>query len=284
VPGALGVGFRHNAAVVIAIVGGITALTLIATLLLVPGDVLLAPHRGAGAFYQVVPWSIMAAAAGAALLWAIVAIGLGAAKFWRAIAPQGTGPITLQVLRAALTNIVTLRNLGGGGPGCNDADERHSRQRRAYHHIMVAGFALTVASTLLAAFYHHALALPAPYPLTSPPVLAGSIGGVLMLIGIGGLLLLERRADRAPSAAAEIKLNVVFLLLLALTAVSGLLVLVLRDTAAMGLTLALHLGIVISCFAVLPVSKAVHALYRSAALLRAAIERATPRKRSGGGE
>jgi citrate/tricarballylate utilization protein len=132
--------------------------------------------------------------------------------------------------------------------------------------------------------YHRVFAVQAPYPFVSLPVLAGTIGGLLMLVGIGGLLLLERRADRDPSAAAEVKLNVVFLLLLALTAASGLAVLALRDTAAMGLVLTLHIGIVIGCFAVLPVSKAVHALYRSAALLRAAIERASPRKRFGSGE
>jgi citrate/tricarballylate utilization protein len=283
-PRVLGAGFRHNSMVVAAIVGGITALALIATLLLIPPDKLFVIHRGEGAFYQVMPWPVMTAAAGAALLWAVVAIGIGAAKFWHAIAPRKAAPITWHILRTALSDIITLRNLGGGGPGCNDEDERLSRRRRMYHHVMVAGFALSVASTLIAALYHRVFAVQAPYPLVSLPVLAGTIGGLLMLIGIGGLLLLESRSDREPSAAGEIKLNVVFLLLLALTTASGLAVLALRNTAAMGLVLTLHIGIVIGCFAVLPVSKAVHALYRSAALLRAAIERASPRKRFGSGE
>jgi nitrate reductase gamma subunit len=91
-----------------------------------------------------------------------------------------------------------------------------------YHHVMVTGFALTVASTLIAALYHRVFAVQAPYPIVSLPVLAGTMSGLLMLIGTGGLLLLERRADREPSAAAEVKLNVVFLLLLALTAASRL--------------------------------------------------------------
>ena len=99
----------------------------------------------------------------------------------------------------------------------------------------------------------------------------------MMLVGIGGLLMLERRADREPSAAAEVRLNLVFLILLALVAASGLALLALRETAAMGLALTLHLGLVIGFFAVLPVSKAVHGVYRSLALLRAAIERASPR-------
>ncbi|ABD87449.1 tricarballylate utilization 4Fe-4S protein TcuB [Rhodopseudomonas palustris] len=277
-------GFAYNATVVAGIVGGLTALTVLATWLLVPAEVLFAAHRGEGAFYRVVPWPIMAGAAAAALLWAMVAIGISAATYWRAIAPRASAKTIMRAIYPALRDIVTLRNLGGGGPGCNDVNEHFSQQRRWSHHIMVAGFAASVASTLIAALYHHVFAIAAPYPLSSLPVLAGGIGGVMMLIGIGGLLRLERRADRAPSAAAEVRLNVVFLLLLAVLAASGLAVLALRDTAAMGLTLSLHLGLVIGCFAVLPVSKAVHGLYRSLALLRAAIDRMAPRRRRDGGE
>ncbi|MBB5046597.1 citrate/tricarballylate utilization protein [Rhodopseudomonas rhenobacensis] len=280
----LGAGFAANAGVVTAIVGGVTTLTLLATALLVPAEVLFAAHRGAGAFYQVVPWPIMAGAAAAALLWAVISIGVSAISYWRSIAPRASLGATLRALVPALRDIVTLRNLGGGGPGCNDASEKFSQQRRWCHHIMVAGFLASVASTLIAALYHHALAIEAPYPLTSLPVLSGGIGGVAMLIGIGGLLRLERRADRAPSAAAEVRLNLVFLVLLALVAASGLAVLALRDTPAMGLTLSLHLGLVIGSFVVLPVSKAVHGVYRSMALLRAAIDRAVPRPRRGGEE
>ncbi|KIZ33884.1 tricarballylate utilization 4Fe-4S protein TcuB, partial [Rhodopseudomonas palustris] len=274
----LGRGFGANARVVAAIVGGITASMLIATLLLVPANVLFAAHHGPGAFYRVVPWPIMAGAAAATLLSAMLAIGISAASYWRAITPRAGTKAILRALYPAVLDIVTLRNLGGGGPGCNDADEKFSQQRRWFHHVMVAGFAFSLAATLIAAFYHHVYAVAAPYSLTSLPVLAGGIGGVTMLIGIGGLLLLERRADRALSAAAEIRLNIVFLVLLALVAGSGLAVLALRETAAMGLVLTLHLGIVIGFFAILPVSKAVHGLYRSLALLRAAIERARPRR------
>lgn len=271
-------GFAANAAVVAALVGGTTALALIATLLLVPHEALFAAGQAPGAFYRIVPWPVMTAAAGAAFVFAIASVTISAIRFWRDIAPRDRTAITPPVLLAALTDIVTLRNLGGGGPGCNDLNEALSQRRRWYHHFMVAGFASTVAATLIAALYHR-LGDVAPYPLTSLPVLAGGIGGVMMLIGIGGLVLLERRAERAPSAAAEVRLNLVFLVVLALVAASGLILLAVRDSAAMGVTLALHLGPVISLFAVLPVSKAVHAVYRSLALLRAAIERASPRRR-----
>jgi citrate/tricarballylate utilization protein len=61
--------------------------------------------------------------------------------------------------------------------------------------------------------------------------------------------------------------------MLLLVEATGLLLLGLRDTAAMGTLLALHLGAVLSLFLLWPYSRLVHALYRSAALLPAAAER-----------
>jgi citrate/tricarballylate utilization protein len=49
--------------------------------------------------------------------------------------------------------------------------------------------------------------------------------------------------------------------------------LLLRDTAAMGPPLALHLGVVFSLFITLPYGKFVHGIYRYVALVRYAMER-----------
>jgi citrate/tricarballylate utilization protein len=49
--------------------------------------------------------------------------------------------------------------------------------------------------------------------------------------------------------------------------------LALRDTAAMGSLLALHLGFVFALFLTLPYGKFVHGLYRLAALVRYARDR-----------
>jgi citrate/tricarballylate utilization protein len=50
--------------------------------------------------------------------------------------------------------------------------------------------------------------------------------------------------------------------------------LLLRDTAAMGPLLALHLGVVFALFITMPYGKFVHGLYRFVALVRYARERA----------
>ena len=58
------------------------------------------------------------------------------------------------------------------------------------------------------------------------------------------------------------------LVLLLLTAVSGLLLLALREHAVMGVLLVAHLGIVLALFVTLPYGKLVHGLYRAAGLLK----------------
>jgi citrate/tricarballylate utilization protein len=107
----------------------------------------------------------------------------------------------------------------------------------------------------------------------SLPVLLGTIGGLLMTVGCGGLIYLKIIADPAPLALRLLGGDYALLTLLLLVAVTGLLLLVLRATAAMGTLLAVHLGFVLALFLVLPYSKFVHAVHRLAALLRAAAER-----------
>ncbi|MFP3830604.1 tricarballylate utilization protein TcuB, partial [Pseudomonas sp. SIMBA_021] len=63
-----------------------------------------------------------------------------------------------------------------------------------------------------------------------------------------------------------------------LTAASGLALLALRSTNLMPTLLAVHLGIVMALFATLPYGKFAHGIYRSAALLKWAIEKRRPSK------
>ena len=57
---------------------------------------------------------------------------------------------------------------------------------------------------------------------------------------------------------------------------TGLALLAWRDTGAMALLLALHLGVVMALFLTLPYGKFAHGIYRCAALLKFVIERRRP--------
>jgi citrate/tricarballylate utilization protein len=71
-------------------------------------------------------------------------------------------------------------------------------------------------------------------------------------------------------------MDVAFLLLLFLVSATGIALLAFRETRAMGVLLAVHLGSVLAFFLGMPYGKFVHALYRFAALVRFHIERRRP--------
>ena len=104
-------------------------------------------------------------------------------------------------------------------------------------------------------------------------MLLGSIGGVGLLVGPAGLLWLKTKSDPRPANVSRFGMDYAFLASLFLISLTGMLLLALRETVAMGLLLAVHLGFVLAFFVTLPYSKFVHAIYRFAALLRFAIER-----------
>jgi citrate/tricarballylate utilization protein len=74
----------------------------------------------------------------------------------------------------------------------------------------------------------------------------------------------------------------VFLTLLLTTALTGLFLLVLRETAAMGSLLIIHLAIVALLFLTLPYGKFAHVAYRYAALIKNAREQREAVYKSGG--
>lgn len=251
--------------------GGAVGLMLAIVLMTVPPEVLFAAHTGPGAFYRIVPWWGMMLIGMLPLGWAALAVGMSLARCWRATGAKG--PVTGRILWSALHDVIVLRNLRGGGPGCNDLDDRPSHRRRRLHQTLVAGFLLSLAATLTAGFYHHALGWPAPYPLLSAPVLLGTLGGIAMTIALLGLLRLKQREDPTPTDRRARAADLALIALLLLVSVTGLALLAARATPAMGLLLAVHLGSVLGFFVLLPYSKLVHAGYRFVALLTEAIHR-----------
>jgi citrate/tricarballylate utilization protein len=256
-----------------------SAITVIAVsailtfVLLIKGPaVLLGVHVGEGAFYRVVPFVAMTVPPTLIVLYAIAVFVAGAVRFWRETGGRLLELVDPTSFWRATKDAFGLAYLHGGGAGCNYPDASFSRSRMWLHHLVFYGFLLDFAATSVAAFYHHFLGWQAPYPYISLPVILGTVGGIGLLVGCGGLLYLKARSDDAPGALSMRSMDLAFLWLLLLTSLSGMVLLVLRETVAMGTLLVIHLGFVAGLFITAPYGKFAHVVYRYAALVRFAIE------------
>lgn len=237
-----------------------------------PG-VLFGVHEGPGAFYRLMPHAAMVALFGAASLYAVLAFVMGMRRFWNDIGePYGTltNPPSLW---QALKDVLQLRYLDGGGAGCADSDNPPDAWRRVFHHLTFYGFMLCFASTCVATLYAYVLGREAPYAWYDVPVLLGIVGGIGLVFGPPGLFWARLRRKADMKDGTRFGMDTAFTTMLFLTGATGLLLLVLRATPAMGVLLALHLGFVFGLFVTLPYGKFVHALYRTGALIRYARER-----------
>ncbi|TKD13391.1 FAD-dependent tricarballylate dehydrogenase TcuA [Rhodobacter capsulatus] len=230
-------------------------------LILQPFERVFGLHTGPGAFYALIPHPVMAGATAAVMGLAALLLLLRLALFWQA----GRGPVRvdLAALRRGLIDALTLRNLDD----CEDRRGPTGRLRRLAHHLLAGGFGLTFLATV-AGYVAHASGHLAPYPLLSPPVILGTTGGVAML---AGLALMALRPDplKTPAMARSDRFLRAQLAMLAGT---GLVLLALRDTPAMGLLLAAHLGTVAGAVLCLPFGKLSHGGWRLISLIRAAAE------------
>ena len=264
--------FRRNGLAVSLITALSVTMVLMLTLVFQGTSVVFSTHLGENAFYAVIPYLLMVLPISALALFTLASLLKGVGNFWFETGGKlGELADPLANVRA-IWDVLRLKYLDGGGYGCNYPDDRFSMVRRWFHHLVFYGFMLCLASTTVAAVYDHFLDRCAPYPFLSWPVMLGTFGGVALLIGTGGLLYLKGRMDRVPATPRAFGMDVGFLVLLFLTSFSGLLLMVLRETPAMGTLLAVHLGLVVGLFITLPYGKFVHSVYRYAALVRNAIE------------
>jgi citrate/tricarballylate utilization protein len=228
-------------------------------------------------FYAVLPHQVMVALFGAVFGFALVALGVGLAKFDRDSSPRprpetaadGRGPAAVG---RAISDVLTLKNLHAQGADCTyGGEESRTSLRRWLHHCTFYGFGLCFASTSVAAVYHW-LGWPAPYGYASLPVVLGSLGGFGLLIGPAGLYAIGRTRDPDATDPTQRPLDHGLIVLLFLSSLTGLTLLMFRETGAMAPLLVVHLGVVLALFLMLPYGKFVHGLYRAAALVRHAQE------------
>ncbi|PAY09986.1 tricarballylate utilization protein TcuB [Bradyrhizobium sp. UFLA03-84] len=235
--------------------------------------VLTGIHTGPGAFYKLMPHNAMALLFGAALLYAIVALAMGVRAFWRDIGEPVGMTTDAKSLLQAVRDAGELRYLDGGGVGCFNEDDHPTDRRKLYHHFTFYGFALCFAATCVGTLYHYLLAREAPYAWWDLPVVLGTLGGIGLVVGPIGLLSEKWKRDRVLVDERAMGMDTAFILMLFLTSVTGLALLLWRESAAMGPLLALHLGVVFALFITMPYGKFVHGIYRFVALVRYARER-----------
>jgi len=272
-PRAFGAAFKaHGTLTALTLAAGLTLLMFAATWTM-NGDALRESNPG-GDFYAIVPHAVMVALFGSVGLFVLTALGAGTIRFWRDVHRGPAAGLTAAALGHGWREAMTLRHLHTTGVDCTSAEEVRTPWRRWFHHCTSYGFLLSFASTTVAAIYHTVFGWHAPYAYSSFPVVLGTLGGAGLLMGPAGLFALRRRRDPALGDPAQEGLDESFIALLFLTSLTGLLLLVLRDRAIMAPLLLVHLGLVLTLFLSLPYGKFVHGFYRTAALVKYAVETA----------
>ena len=274
-PPALGALYKRNGLTLsLALAAGLSLFLLLA--LQMNGT--LWSGQLAGNFYNVFPHNLLVSLFAPVFLFAALALALGVRRFWQDITPATSGAaLTPPAANEATHDVLRLKYLDGGhGEGCNNEDDAFTLSRRRAHHLTFYGFILCFAATSLATVYHYAFGWVAPYDLPSLPKILGAVGGVSLLLGTTGLFKLNLQRHPMHGDAAQKPMDLGFIALLFFISLSGLALWLGRGSTAMPALLAIHLGVVMALFATLPYGKFAHGIFRTAALLRFAVEKRQP--------
>jgi len=273
-PPVMSQAFQKNGFLTTLIVSLVLGLCVAGMLILISPHLFWGIHLGEGAFYTLVPHTVMAGIPLIISAFVLVSFVMGWRGYWHHTGAKWGGMASLLDAMSASAN---LRNLGGNNAGTNEGcpgpDDRPANARKYYHHLTFYGFMLCFASTSTGTIYHYLLGREAPYSYFSLPVLLGTVGGVILCIGTAGLWYEKQRMDERVKSLKTLGMDYAFIGILFAVSFTGLLLLGVRETSFMGLTLAIHLGFVYGFFLILPFSKFVHGIYRFAALLADANER-----------
>ena len=270
---------RNGLALSLALVAGLTLFLLLA--LQSNGSLWgVSSTAQAQGFYAIFPHNLMVSLFAPVFLWAVLALSIGVIKFWRDVTPATSGAtLSTPAATEGVHDALKLKYLGGGhGDGCNNEDDAFTLARKRMHHLTFYGFMLCFAATSVATVYHYALGWQAPYDFSSLPKILGTVGGIALAWGTLGLWRLNLARDPNHGDVAQRPMDRGFIALLFLISVTGLALMLSRNTAAMPSLLALHLGTVMALFLTLPYGKFAHGIFRTASLLRFAVEKRQPSK------
>lgn len=203
--------------------------------------------------YQILPHTPLLIAVGVPSLWATGMFGWAALRYWRDIHGGLDGLLGPRTWLRTVDQAVRLRHMTGGGAGCETPG------RRGFHRVLLYGFGLCALSTTAAAVLQNVLGQHPPYGYLSVPVITGSVGGIAMLVGGTGLWVRSGGSG--------------FLWALLVLAATGMLTLLLRETAAFGPLLLVHVAAVAVAFGIAPYTKFVHGIFRTLSIHHDNLER-----------
>ena len=278
-PPALGALYqRQGLTLSLALAAGLALFLVLGAMLQGGGlDALWGANLGAN-FYNLFPHNLLVGLFAPVFLFVVFALAMGVRRFWRDVTPATSGaPLSAPATLEATDAVLRLKYLDGGhGDGCHNEDDAYTLKRRRAHHLTFYGFMLCFAATSLATVYHYVFGWAAPYDLPSVPKLVGAVGGVMLMLGTAGLWHLNRTRHALHGDAQQKPVDLGFIALLFLVSSSGLALWLARSTPALALLLCLHLGAVMALFATLPYGKFAHGVFRTASLLRHAVEKRQP--------
>ena len=269
---------RQGLTLSLALAAGLALFLVLGAMLQGGGlDALWGANLGAN-FYNLFPHNLLVGLFAPVFLFVVFALAMGVRRFWRDVTPATSGaPLSAPATVEATDAVLRLKYLDGGhGDGCHNEDDAYTLKRRRAHHLTFYGFMLCFAATSLATVYHYVFGWAAPYDLPSVPKLLGAVGGVMLMLGTAGLWHLNRTRHALHGDAQQKPMDLGFIALLFLVSSSGLALWLARSTPALALLLCLHLGAVMALFATLPYGKFAHGVFRTASLLRHAIEKRQP--------
>ncbi len=270
-PAPLAKAFRRNGLLVTLVVA-VMLIASMATASLAMGGRLFEPVLG-GNFYAIIPHSVMTITFAVVGSFAALALIVGFCRFWKNVGESYSTLVDPGALKNAAKDIFSLVNLDNGGDGCSYPSEKSSEALRWLHHATFYGFLCCFVATTLGAAYYYVLGQHGPPGYTSLPVIFGTLGGIGLVVGPIGLWRLMQRRNVELVDEKQNGMDRSFILLLVLISVSGLALLALRQSAALGTLLVVHLSFVMTLFVTMPYGKFVHGIYRSGALLKWSLER-----------
>ena len=257
--------------------GLMLSLWFIVALAVLFGLASLAPNSSApataGDFYSIFPHNTLVTVFGLSALWVLIALYMGFKNFVGAVNETPSELLKGGNLKSALADALSMKYLHGNTKtGCTYPGDDISPWRRRFHHFTFYGFMLCFAATSAGTIMHYFFSLPAPYDFISPPKLLGTVGGISLMIGTAGQFLLKIKSDPNIRDNKRLGMDYAFIAQLFLAALTGLLLMVFRETAALKLLLIVHLAVILSLFITMPFGKFVHGFYRLGALMKYAKE------------